>query len=96
MSSTRILHRYICILKALERGEKTIDQIRFAYEKSCDIKGYTSAFSSRQFLRDKLEILSIFNVDIKCKQGRGMGIYYLDDYDRGLLNKPMKLTDMLF
>lgn len=64
MSLSDTTFRHICILRKLEKGPATLQQIKDYYEMECEMQGYTFFFSNRTFLRDKQEILSLYKKDI--------------------------------
>lgn len=71
--------RHQCILKKLEKGPSSLQEIKDYYELECEINGYSFVFSNRNFLRDKNEILSIYKKDISYNASNKK--YYLEEDD---------------
>lgn len=66
MSVSDSFFRHQCILRKLRKGSASMDEIRDYYQLECEIHGFNFVFSSRTFVRDKNEILSIYKKEISC------------------------------
>jgi len=77
MSHTDYYFRHQCILRKLQRGPASLEQIRDYYAQQCEIHGYIFNFSNRNFIRDKNEILSMFKKEISYNKSTRK--YYLEE-----------------
>jgi predicted DNA-binding transcriptional regulator YafY len=64
MSHSDYYFRQQCILRKLQRGPASLDEIKDYYELECETHGYAFTFSNRNFIRDKNEIFSMFKKEI--------------------------------
>lgn len=65
MSLSDTYFRHLCILRKLQKTAASQQEIRDYYESECETHGYNFIFSSRTFLRDKEDILSLYKKDIQ-------------------------------
>src|SRR5690606_8567255 len=79
MSLSDTTFRHQCILRKLERGPASLEQLKYYYELECETHGYNFFFSNRTFLRDKQEILSLYKKDIVYLRSEGK--YMLEEED---------------
>jgi len=77
MSLSDTYFRHLCILRKLQKSAASQRDIKDYYESQCEIHGYNFVFSSRTFLRDKEEILSLYKKDIQYDLSSKK--YYLED-----------------
>lgn len=87
--------RYISILRSVAKGPKTLEQIRFEYENVAERRGFNPKLSTRTFLRDKDNILTIFNIEIVTKCNGPYAEYYLDSFDLSLITEKKPLLEHL-
>lgn len=64
MPKSRFLARYYTIIKKLNKGPATYEDIRNSLVRQFDLIGYDYADSKRTFQRDLTDIRRIFNIDI--------------------------------
>ncbi len=79
MSHSDYYFRQQCILRKLQRGPASQDEIRDFYELECETHGYAFNFSNRNFIRDKNEIFSMFKKEISYS--KSLRKYYLEEDD---------------
>lgn len=65
MSLSDTYFRHLCILRKLQKAPASQQEIKDYYEIECETHGYNFIFSSRTFLRDKEDILSLYKKDIR-------------------------------
>lgn len=65
MSLSDTYFRHLCILRKLQKAAASQQEIKDYYETECETHGYNYIFSSRTFLRDKEDILSLYKKDIR-------------------------------
>jgi predicted DNA-binding transcriptional regulator YafY len=65
MSLSDTYFRHLCILRKLQKAPASQQEIKDYYETECETHGYSFIFSSRTFLRDKEDILSLYKKDIQ-------------------------------
>lgn len=65
MSLSDTYFRHLCILRKLQKAPASQQEIKDYYEVECETHGYNFIFSSRTFLRDKEDILSLYKKDIR-------------------------------
>jgi predicted DNA-binding transcriptional regulator YafY len=65
MSLSYTYFRNLCILRKLQKAPASQQEIKDYYETECETHGYNFIFSSRTFLRDKEDILSLYKKDIQ-------------------------------
>ena len=65
MSLSDTYFRHLCILRKLQKTPASQQEIKDYYEVECETHGYNFIFSSRTFLRDKEDILSLYKKDIR-------------------------------
>jgi predicted DNA-binding transcriptional regulator YafY len=65
MSLSDTYFRHLCILRKLQKAPASQQEIKDYYETECETHGYNFIFSSRTFLRDKEDILSLYKKDIR-------------------------------
>lgn len=65
MSLSDTYFRHLCILRKLQKAPASQQEIKDYYETECETHGYNFIFSSRTFLRDKEDILSLYKKDIQ-------------------------------
>lgn len=65
MSLSDTYFRHQCILRKLQKMPSSQKEIKEYYELECETHGYNFIFSSRTFLRDKEDILSLHKKDIQ-------------------------------
>lgn len=65
MSLSDTYFRHLCILRKLQKAPASQQEIKDYYEMECETHGYNFIFSSRTFLRDKEDILSLYKKDIR-------------------------------
>lgn len=77
MAHTDYYFRHQCILRKLQRGPASLEEIKDYYELECETHGYAFSFSNRNFIRDKNEILSMFKKEISYNSSSRK--YYLEE-----------------
>jgi predicted DNA-binding transcriptional regulator YafY len=65
MSLSDTYFRHLCILRKLQKAPASQQEIKDYYETECETHGYNFIFSSRTFLRDKEDVLSLYKKDIR-------------------------------
>lgn len=79
MSHTDYYFRHQCILRKLQKGPASLQEIQDYYELECETHDYAIIFSRRTFMRDKNEILSMFKKEIGYN--KSLNKYYLEEDD---------------
>src|SRR5690349_12282538 len=77
MSLSDTYFRHLCILRKLQKAAASQQEIKDYYETQCETHGYNYIFSSRTFLRDKEDILSLYKKDIQYNISTRK--YYLEE-----------------
>ncbi|MBX2965659.1 MAG: WYL domain-containing protein [Cyclobacteriaceae bacterium] len=80
MSKREYFLRYSLILKRLQKGEATFDEISGYLERESELLDYDLTISKRTFQRDLNEIRDIFQVDIQYDFSRK--VYFVSDGNR--------------
>ena len=78
MPKENYLSRYSHIVKRLERGPATFQEIAHYLENQSEIEGIQLVISQRTFQRDIKEIYTMFGYDIQNEQ-KGDKRYYIAD-----------------
>ena len=86
--------RYMFIIQKLRNSNAaTFDEIRFHVENEFEILGEQKSLSLRTFQREKKELLTIFNIEIKCNDDNQ---YYInEDYDSELSHRMLEAFDVV-
>lgn len=72
-----LLKRYLWLIDTLKRGgEMTFDEISAKWDKS-SVNDNQSELTKRTFYNHCQAITRHFGIDIECRRGRGLNLYYI-------------------
>ncbi len=88
--------RYLAIIKKLQhQGEATFEEIVGYLERDAEIYSYHNQMSKRTFQRDLLEILSLFNIEIKYDHGAKVYRITEAEEDRDMNHRMLEALDIV-
>ena len=72
-----LLKRYLWLIDTLKRGgEMTFDEISAKWDKS-SVNDNQSELTKRTFYNHCQAVARHFGIDIECRRGRGLNLYYI-------------------
>lgn len=87
MSKRESLARYTLIIKKLKKQASTFEEIADYLDLESEIQSYNFNISKRTFLRDREDIYSLYNIDIRYDFSQK--VYYIDSEDQPEDNERM-------
>lgn len=87
MSKRESLARYTLIIKKLKKQASTFEEIADYLDLESEIQSYNFNISKRTFLRDREDIYSLYNIDIRYDFSQK--VYYIDSEDQPEANERM-------
>lgn len=75
MSKREYLHRYLLIIRRLEKSEATLEELNDYLKVKSELQGDNLTISQRTFIRDRQEILSLYSINIEYDFKRK--VYYI-------------------
>lgn len=75
MSKREYLHRYLLVIRRLEKDEATLEELNDYLQVKSQLTGDTFTISTRNFLRDRKDILSLYSINIEYDFKRK--VYYI-------------------
>ncbi len=75
MSKREYLHRYLLIIRRLEKCEATLLELNDYLKIKSELQGVNLTISQRTFIRDRQEILSLYSINIEYDFKRK--VYYI-------------------
>ncbi len=89
MSKIDILIRHSVIIQRLKRSPATLKEINQHLAQESELTGHHLEVSDRTFTRDKIDILSIWRINLECDKSNNK--YYIDSMDEN--SSSLRLLD---
>ncbi len=93
MTKREAVSRYYLIIKALRKHSVSFNEINDYLLRESEIQGYDYGISKRTFLRDIIDIRSIYDIDIQFDHSRN--VYYIDEEQSEACSRILEAFDIL-